>query len=256
MIADNFNLATYFKRIGFNTTPGKDLATVTKMMRQQLFTVPFENLDIQAGKGVSLVPETIVEKIIQHHRGGYCYEVNGLFAMALQALEIPYQFIACRPMFYPTLRPRTHMALIVNLEGTEWLCDVGFGSNGIRAPLSLSSTGCEIQQDYERYRLDHPNNREYLLKSWDDGQWVNQYAFDLWPQQWVDYLPANHLNATHPESVFVQKLLVVLHNPEGRCILFGDRLKIVKQGVIQTSLIPPNRIPEILRDHFGLTRNQ
>lgn len=52
-------------------------------MHHQLRAVPFENLDVQAGKIVSLVPEEIVEKIIDRNRGGYCYEVNGIFAMAL-----------------------------------------------------------------------------------------------------------------------------------------------------------------------------
>lgn len=55
-------------------------------MQQQLFTVPFENLDVQRGKTVSMVPEDIVEKIVHQGRGGYCYEVNGLFSMALEAL--------------------------------------------------------------------------------------------------------------------------------------------------------------------------
>src|SRR2546427_879975 len=78
-------------------------------MRQQLFSVPFENLDVQAGKIVSLVPEDIAGKILGGARGGYCYEVNGLFAMALQALGIAYRFVAARPMFYPADRKSTRL---------------------------------------------------------------------------------------------------------------------------------------------------
>jgi arylamine N-acetyltransferase len=57
-------------------------------MRHQLFSVPFENLDVQAGKIVSLAPDDIADKVLKKGRGGYCYEVNGLFAMALAALGI------------------------------------------------------------------------------------------------------------------------------------------------------------------------
>ncbi len=66
-------------------------------MRAQLFSVAFENLDVQAGKIVSLVPEQIVDKIIGQGRGGYCYEVNGLFAMALQALGFRLQVYCLSP---------------------------------------------------------------------------------------------------------------------------------------------------------------
>jgi len=64
MRAGNFTLEKYFSRIAYNGKPKKDIATVTEIMQNQLFSVPFENLDVQAGKIVSLVPEEIVEKNI------------------------------------------------------------------------------------------------------------------------------------------------------------------------------------------------
>ena len=107
MQAENFSLPAYFDRIGFQGEAKPDLATLVSLMRHQLHSVPFENLDVQAGKVVSLVPEHIVDKIVQRRRGGYCYEVNGIFSMALQALGIPHRYVAARPMFYPVRRPRT-----------------------------------------------------------------------------------------------------------------------------------------------------
>ena len=111
MKPDNFSLSAYFSRIGFEGAISADFVTLKRMMRCQLFSVPFENLDVQQGKIVSLVPEEIYCKIVERNRGGYCYEVNGLFAMALGALGIPYQFVAARPMTYPVRRPKTHVAL-------------------------------------------------------------------------------------------------------------------------------------------------
>lgn len=64
MQADNFNLQDYFARIGFQGQPSTDIAKLNALMRCQLFSVPFENLDVQAGKVVSMVPEEIVEKIV------------------------------------------------------------------------------------------------------------------------------------------------------------------------------------------------
>src|SRR5256885_12462120 len=80
MQASNFDLQAYFRRIGFSAgdSAQANAATLHALMRQQLFSVPFENLDVQAGKIVSLVPEDIAGKILGGARGGYCYEVNGL----------------------------------------------------------------------------------------------------------------------------------------------------------------------------------
>ena len=256
MKANNFDLQAYCERIGYQGELHNDLATVSALMRQQLFTVPFENLDVQAGKVVSLIPEDIVDKIVRRRRGGYCYEVNGLFAMVLESLGIPYQFAACRPMFYPVLRPRTHMALIAQIEGKAWLCDLGFGSQGIRAPLALDETGREIHQDSDCFLLERPNEQEYLLKARVDGAWANQYGFDLWPQHWIDFMPANYLNSTHPETIFVQKLLVMLLNPEGRTTLLGDRLKQVRGGQSTESIVSLAEIEVLLKETFGLSLDE
>jgi N-hydroxyarylamine O-acetyltransferase len=252
MQAENFTLQAYLNRVGFHGEVVANLATVAAIMRHQLFTVPFENLDVQAGKVVSLVPEDIVEKILYRNRGGYCYEVNAIFAMALEALGIPYQFIAARPMFYPVRRPKTHMAIILKVEGREWLCDLGFGSYGIRAPMRIDALDVEITQDFDSFMLSKTNEREYLLKARVDDLWVDQYAFDLSPQELIDFIPANYLNSTHPDAIFVQKILIVLHNMTGRKILLGDTLKTVDSGKTKKLTIAPTELATTVLENFGL----
>lgn len=254
MQASNFDLQAYFRRIGFSAgdSAQADAATLHALMRQQLFSVPFENLDVQAGKIVSLVPEDIAGKILGGARGGYCYEVNGLFAMALQALGIAYRFVAARPMFYPARRPRTHMALVAEVEGRRWLCDLGFGSYGIRAPMALDVLDTEVRQDGDTFRLSLDDQGEYLLQARVDGEWANQYAFNLSPQEWVDFAPANYLNSTHPDAIFVQKRVVVLHQPAGRMILVGDALKTITASGTETRQLAPDEIQHVLGSLFGL----
>ncbi|MEB5964613.1 MULTISPECIES: arylamine N-acetyltransferase family protein [Comamonas] len=253
MHASNFDLPTYLQRIGYTGHVCADTATLGALMRQQLFTVPFENLDVQAGKVVSLVPEEIADKILRQGRGGYCYEVNGLFAMALQALGISYQFVAARPMFYPARRPRTHMALVAEVEGRRWLCDLGFGSYGIRAPMDLELLDVHIAQDCDTFQLTRDERGEYLLKALVDGEWANQYGFDLSPQEWIDFVPANYLNSTHPEAIFVQKLVVVQHHRTGRSILLGDMLKTMSDGMTEKKQLDPGEIGAVLLNQFRLT---
>ena len=252
MKADNFELQNYFNRIGYQGDAKADIATVTNMMRCQLFTVPFENLDVQAGKVVSLVPEEIVEKILQRNRGGYCFELDGIFAMALQALGIPYRFVAARPMLYPEKRPKTHMAIVVKVNGEEWLCDLGFGSYGMRAPMRLNRLDVEVNQDNDSFMLGKTSDGEFVLKALVEGVWANQFAFDLSPQDWVDFVPANYFSCTHPEAIFVRKLIIVLHNPAGRKIFSGHTLKVVSNGNTEVQTVAPESIDSILSGHFGL----
>ena len=252
MKADNFTLEKYFNRIAYDGDAGCDIATLREIMRCQLFSVPFENLDVQAGKIVSLVPEAIVDKILSRKRGGYCYEVNGLFAMALQELGVPYIFVAARPLFYAVRRPKTHMAIVADVDGEKWLFDLGFGSYGIREPMRLSVLDVEVMQDADIFMLSKGNENKYLLRALTEGQWADQYEFDLYPQEWIDFVPANHLNSTHPDTIFVKKLLVVLHNPMGRDILIGDTLKTVADGKTMKQFVAVEDRASLLANKFGL----
>ncbi len=252
MHASNFDLTRYQCRIGYYGVAKPDLATVSEWMHLQLCTVPFENLDVQAHKGVSLIPEDIVEKILLKRGGGYCYEVNGLFAMALDALGVPYYFVAARPMFYPERRPKTHMAIVAQLDGGDWLCDLGFGSYGLRRPLPINQLESEIRQDDDAFKLSRLPNGELLLQAISEGQWANQYSFDLTPWEWVDFAPANHLNSTHPQAIFVKQLLLILQTNRGRKILSGNTFKVIEGMSLEKRTVPPSGISSLLNDEFGI----
>lgn len=259
MFATNFDFALYARRIGLAQVPQAgtfDAKSLCDLMQAQLRSITFENLDVQAGKVVSLVPEDIVRKIVgadgDAKRGGYCYELNGLFAMALTALQIPYVFVACRPMFYPMRRPKTHMALMVTIGTERYLCDLGFGSYGMRAPIALSQVNLLQQQDFDQFRLIAPTPGDYVLQAMIDGNWVSQFGFDLHPAEWIDFMPANYLNSTHPDTVFVQKLLLIRQHAEGRVMLVGRELKQSVAGVTQSREIKDAELAEVLRHQFGL----
>lgn len=256
MQVPEFQLDAYLRRIGVptDTVLTASVATVTQLMIAQLRTVPFENLDVQAGKIVSLQPTDIINKIVgergEARRGGYCYEVNALFAMALTTLGISYQFVFCRPMFYPMQRPKTHMALVVSVEGRSLLCDLGFGSYGLRAPIALDTVNLAQQQDFDQFRLLQPTPGQYVLQALIQGDWASQYGFDLYPAAWIDFMPANYLNSTHPDTVFVQKYLVIRQHDTGRVMLVGNELKKTSRG--ETTVEAVTDLAAVLRTEFEL----
>lgn len=249
-----FDLDAYYSRIGFQGTVSADFDTLRRLMRCQLFSVPFENLDVLAGTVPSLVPEEIYAKVVLHGRGGYCYEVNGIFALALEAIGIPYRLVAARPMTYTVRRPKTHMAIIATVEGREWLCDLGFGGYGIREPVDLRWLDCDIMQDYDAFRLTKISDKDYLLQTFTDGDWKNLYEFNLCEQELVDFEPANWLNATHPESIFVQGLIVVLQHESGKLVLSGERFRYVSEGKTEETFVSAEDVAGLLHRKFLLQR--
>lgn len=252
MKAENFTLAAYLERIGFRGEASADFETLKRLMRCQLYTVPFENLDVQSGKVVSLVPDEIYRKIVERGRGGYCYEVNGIFSMALETLGIRYRYIAARPMTYPCRRPRTHMALVVEVDDAEWLCDLGFGSYGIREPMNIALVDHEIRQGYDTFRITMGTEGDCLLQSFIEGAWKDLYEFNLHPQEWIDFEPANYMNSVHPDSVFRQGAMVVLQTAGGKHVLLGNRFKTVFEGRAEGWTVKAEELPALLMEKFFL----
>lgn len=250
--ASNFDLQQYLNRINFSGEIKLDLAGIKILMQSQLFSVPFENIDVQAGKTISLIGDDIVNQIVTKNRGGYCYQINGIFSLLLQEIGLPHYYIAVRPLVNPGQNPKTHLAIIATIEGEEYLIDLGFGGNSIREPLKLSQAGTEIQQDFETFTLVKTEDDDYLLQIKIGNEWSNLYSFDLTPQRWIDFKPANHYNYSHPDSFFTQNLIVVLQNPLGKKIVFKNAVKSVTNGVTEVIPFEDDQLDTLLKTEFNL----
>lgn len=246
MKAENFKLTDYLSRIGYTGEVGADITTLTRLMQQQLRSIPFENTEVQAGRIPSMVPEDIVKKVINRRRGGYCYEVNGVFAMALTAIGFQWYFAGARPMFYPMRRPKTHMVVIVRVDGKNYLCDTGFGGYALRAPLLIEEG--ETVQDGDRFRMEHLDG-EYVVSSLVQDEWQRQYGFALQPQEFLEFSLANYFNATHPDTIFTQKKLAIMQTPKGRKILVDNELKLIEDGKLERLEVD---YASALKEYFGL----
>lgn len=252
MHADTFRLDAYLKRIGFEGTSVPDFGTLKQMMQRQLRTVPFENLDVRAGKVVSIAPDDIVAKIIPTRRGGYCYEVNSLFAMALETIGIPYTLAGARPMTFPERRARTHMVIIATVAGKRYLCDTGYGRLAIREPMDLDLIGVAVKQDHDTYRLILENG-EYIVQAQMPGGWDDLYSFNLDRFELVDFVPANWFNSTSPDSIFTQKTLLMRHTDDGRILLVDDFLRVFKAGEMTERTVPVKDLPAVIEKLFVIS---
>lgn len=253
MHAASFSLDAYLKRIGFEGSPKADHATLRQMMQRQARTVPFENLDVQRGKVVSIDPEDIAAKILPSSRGGYCYEVNSLFAMACEAIGIPYRLLGARPIVPGPRKARSHMIVLAFPGEEAWLCDTGYGRFGLREPIRLDAVE-PVQQDFDTYRIVRDGDVltiETQLGGDEEG-WNGLYSFNLSPFELCDFIATNYYNSTHPDAVFVQKLLLVRHTATGRHVLFGDALKTYAEGRLTERQVSQAELPGVVRALFGL----
>ena len=254
--ADNAFLNSYCSRLSL-TNPDPTLAFISQAYDRQVKTIAFENIDVQNGKIVSIDPADFVKKILTRQRGGYCYELNGLFALLLQALDISYTLVACRPLIYPPRRAKTHMAIIANIEGEDYLVDTGFGAYGPRAPIALGKLDTPIAQGPEQFKLScqplNATNDEYTLSALVDGQWQAQYAFSTYPNELIDFTPANYLNSTYPDVLFTQKLVVLIFTDTGRKVLAGDGFRVIENGERTERRLDEREIGEVLKQEFLLT---
>src|SRR5262245_13276183 len=131
----------YLSRIGLTRPAAADEAALRELHRAHQVAVPFENLSIHLGEPISLAEEDLFEKIVRNRRGGFCYELNGAFALLLEALGYQVTRVAARVFGGDRLGPPyDHLALFVSTSdgGGPWLVDVGFGNHSTY-PLLLSS---------------------------------------------------------------------------------------------------------------------
>ena len=243
----------YLERIGLPKAPSVDEDGLRQLHLQQLFSIPFENLDVLAGKGVDVAPDAIFDKAVNAGRGGYCFENNGLFLQALEAFGFEARALLGRVHMGPEPAGRTHQITLVQLGGRSWLADVGFGVAGIREPIPLEHGTVREQGGDAVYRLVELEPWGTALEGKTDDGWQRLYSFDLTHVCHGDIETGNHYTATHPNSIFRKMPIVSRFTPEGRTSLVGQSLRIVRgTDVEQTEIAPGAEFKQALKTHFDL----
>lgn len=262
--SDRFDLEAYLALIGYDGGRAPDLATLRALHRAHVLSVPFENLEVILGRGVSLELAAIQDKVSSGRRGGYCYEHVTLFAAALERLGFGVTGLAGRTrMGQDRLTPTTHALLQVETNetpetGRVWVSDVGFGASPL-TPIELSD-GAEARAGDWQYRLERrpvaPGAEGWILHEWRSSGWFDRHGFGLAPQFPVDYIVGNHYIATHPRSPFVQRPFLQR--------VFDDRLHVLDGRSLTTALpgqdasrqesreLEAGEVPAALVDVFGI----
>lgn len=245
------NVAAYLDRIGIRRPIGRDAASLRHLHLAHLLTVPFENLSIHRGEPIVLEEEALFEKVVVRRRGGFCYELNGLFAALLGELGFDVALlsaeVATREGGYGP--PFDHMALRVTLA-ERWLVDVGFGDS-FREPLHLDAAGEQVQ-GADAFRIDAVSDRRVLSRRGEGDVWAPQYRFGLEAHELFEFDPMCGYHQTSPDSHFTQNRVCSLATSAGRVTLSGTKLIVTERGMRQERELEGEEVDAVLRDRFGI----
>lgn len=254
------DLDAYCSRIGYGGPREPNLEALRAIAMRHPDAIPFENLDVLLGRGISIVPSDIDAKLIGARRGGYCYEQNGLLKRTLQALGFKVEGLMARvqwlvPEGAPP-RPRSHMVLGVELDGETWLADAGFGGCVLTAPLKLFSDDVQ-DTPHGQFRIvdvELGGVAERQVQANLSGKWAPLYqvAKGAWAD--IDYEQANYFTYTHPSSHFTWSMTVGRTTPNARYALKNNRFthRDVTGAVVEQRDLTVDELETTLRDVIGL----
>jgi N-hydroxyarylamine O-acetyltransferase len=251
------DLDLYFSRLGYAGPRAATLDVLRELHHLHPLAIPFENLDPLSGRRVSLAPGAIAAKLLERRRGGYCFEHNALFAHVLMQLGFQVTPLMARVLWgqaADAVTARTHMLMRVEIDGTPWLADVGFGGTTLTGPLRLEA-GMPQPTPLETFRLADASHGALDLEVQTGDGWAKAYRFDLQRAEWIDYEVANWYTSTWPQSHFVNQLIVCLALPQGRLALRNHHLveraadgRLVREQMLESA----DRLAACLVERFGL----
>ena len=245
----------YLARLGVPAPEAPTLMALASLHRAHLMTVPFENLDISLGRPILLDRDSLVRKVVDERRGGYCYELNGLFALLLRHLAYAVDLVSARVATGSggLTEEFDHLALVVTSPQLDEpvLADVGFGE-GFIEPLPLRD-GFERRERGLVVGLERRGELWVSRDRRDGDPWRDRFAFSLTPHLLGDFAERNEWQQTSPDSHFTRSRLASRLTPTGRVTVSDHRLiTTTRDRREEVELAGEEAVRAALAEHFDI----
>lgn len=148
--------------------------------------VPYENLDIQLGRPISLEQDTGLAMLLRSAGFEVSMVEGGVMRQA-----------------HGDAMWGNHSALVIDLDGRRWVADAGIG-DGFMEPLPLRE-GRHTQGEFT-YRLERLTSDTWRFHHYP-GATIASYDFRLQPREPADFVARSHELSTSPESPYVTTLI-------------------------------------------------
>jgi N-hydroxyarylamine O-acetyltransferase len=251
------DVSTYLARISYDGPVAPTLPVLQGVHLAHLRNVPFENLDIHLGRPISLAEEDLYAKVVLERRGGFCFELNGLFAALLREMGYEVTLLAAQ---FPLPDGRVpiefdHMVLRVEAAGMEpVLADVAAGRRSFALPLAIADDAVEAQPTAgASFRLLPEEGGVRLWRREPGGEWERVYRFTWQARQLADFEAGCSYHQTSPDSDFTRKRICTRMTSDGRITLADNVLITTRNGYRQEEQLPDNAAwMAALQTHFGI----
>jgi N-hydroxyarylamine O-acetyltransferase len=220
----------YLARIGLDSTPlAADIVSLRNLQRSHLVTVPFENLDIHWNRPIALDLGAFYTKIVDGRRGGFCYELNGLFEILLKEVGFETKLVSARVFNGKEHGPEfDHAAIIVTLGEDRYLVDVGFGAFAAE-PLRFV-VDIEQQDPNGVFNIRRREDGYFEVMKREDGVWRSEYIFRDVSHDLTDFAEMCEFQQHSPESHFRKGKLCSIMTADGRKTLTDKSFIITTKG--------------------------
>lgn len=249
---NDLSVEKYLERIGIKKVVKPSIVLLAELQLAHLYSVPFEDLDIPDRARIILDIERIYKKIVPTKRGGFCYELNGLFHWLLTNLGFKVDMLSARVYNHQKLElgPEfDHMTLIVHLD-KDFLVDVGFGDS-FQIPVEMPDG--EYVDISGRYKIFPTGGNGYQLKRFEENEWKLQYSFTTIPREFSDYSEMCSFQQDSPTSHFRTRMKCTIATPVGRITLSDSSLTITENGQKRKiDITSENDFFNLLYNYFGI----
>jgi len=230
----------YTSRIKYLEEARPTLEVLFALQESHLLSVPFENLDIHAGRRIALDESALFKKVVLRKRGGFCYELNGLFHLLLKAIGFDVKLLMGRVFDHNrnSYGPEfDHMLILAKVDGERWLVDVGFGDfslHPLRFILNQLLSDRNGQFSIERYDDEYFRVSRYLP---EERRSSPEYLFSLQERTLSDFSDMCQYHQTSPDSHFTSQRICSIATPTGRITLTDHKLIVTEGETRKESII-------------------
>lgn len=245
------DIQRYLERISYSGNLSIDASTLKALAIAHQRSVPFENLDNHLLLPSTLDVDLFYEKIVVQGRGGWCYELNGLFGSLLRGLGYRVDYLAAR-VFGRGYEGRnfSHLCLRVGFDDESYLADVGFGQN-FHEPLEWRD-GAAANYLQSQFRLSLSRDCA-TLESIKDNEFDTGYRISLKPRQLKEFERTNDFLMKDAGSILSRNLIVTRTTRDGRVSLIGNRLvRRAGDSIVETDISNEKEAIDTLKREFGV----
>lgn len=242
--------AAYLKRFAVEKQEEATLDYLYHLQEQHMLHIPFENLDVIYKTPILLDVQRFYKKIVEHRRGGFCYELNGLFGWLLKQLGFDSRLISATVQKEDEswALQDSHATILVHVDKQPYLVDVGFGDS-VRKPIPL--TGEIVEDAGGTYRVEQLDGITYDLQK-QEKTWKTKYRFTTDEKKLEQFGPMCQFNQTSPNSPFTKTNLTTIATKTGRITLSGTTLVMTNDQRKQKMEVQSNEIPALLEKYFQI----